>query len=138
MWNYLDIKDFHDRVRAILNANTFGMLTDEQIDMPEKAPLSETIIKSKVKNWEEYKENDVTKFSIFESCIIYQTAIYFEKYIKSKQPKRMQSSSINIEYSSDINETVDLSLRDMLESLLEQLSEEEETSSNKYFGFLVT
>lgn len=134
-WSYKDIEDFYNRVRAELNNVSNSSLTDEQMDFPEKAPYAETKVKIAVPNWEIYKTEDTKRFKLFESCIVIQTAIYFESYVDSRRPNAMKSSSIEISYGKESDKAYKQPLTEKLE---EKLALIEEDGTTKFFGFRVT
>lgn len=132
-WNYKNIDDFYNRVRMALNAVSETTLPDNYIDFPEKAPFAEMTIKSRVPNWKELSEE---KFKIFESLIVYQTAVLFQSIVSSKYVKKKQIPTITLEYSEKVNFDInDMSLQDLIESLLGMLIED---YSSTFIGFKVT
>ncbi len=136
-WNYLRITNFHSRVRALLDNISEASISNMLIDMPEKAPMAERDIKAIVTNWETFQLEDKDKFEIFQSCIVYKTAIMFEGYARSAKVKRRQVADVNVEYhATDYNlfSQASMSLSDMLDSLLSQLIE----GSTTFFGIRVT
>lgn len=141
-WDYIDIDNFYNRVRAILGVSDEKYLTDEAIDFPEKAPTADRFIKSLIPQWEQYAtqatEDDITKFAIFQSCIVYQTAIYFYKYIKERQIKTRSTPDIKIEYSTsgNIKDNIGKPLDEILSDLLAQITSTDTTKG--FFGFMVT
>ncbi len=131
-WDYTQISDFYERVRGLLNDTS---VTDSKMDAFEKAPTAERVIKTLVPTWESF-DTSGEKFKIFESCIVYQTAIYFENYVMQRQVKKRETPSINIEYSTSSTKQGNiLSLKDMLESLLTELSD---TTTSRFNAFMVT
>ena len=136
-WCYENISDFHNRVRAVLNDTPDTTLTNAHIDMPEKAPSAELYIKHIVRNWETLKTTGDKKFNVFESCIVYQTALLLENFVKQKQPQKIATSSINVEFSSTPNYKPEITLKDTLMNLISQL-DEEETGQTSFYGFRVT
>ena len=142
-WDYKNIDNFHNRVRALLSISDEKYLTDILMDYPEKAPTADKFIKSLVPKWEEYAqkqtEEQISKFAIFESCIVYQTAIYFYKYIKEKQIKSRSTPEIKIEYSTsgNIKDDIGEPLNEILSDLLSQITSEGSTTTI-FLGFRVT
>ncbi len=134
-WSYQDIDNFYNRVRAELDNVSNGSLTDEQMDMPEKAPYAEAKIKNSVPSWETYQTEDLDRFAIFESCIVIQTAMYFESYVDNRRPNSMKSSSIEIQFSES---STLLYKQSLLEKLEERLALIEEDGTTTFFGFRVT
>lgn len=151
MWTYKHIANFHERVRQVLNTN---LVTDEQMDFFEKAPLSEIYIKSVVTKWEEIKktseiipttEEEVIakqkaqeKFSIFETCIILHTAIKLEKFVDKRTVKSKKVPSMTIEYSvNGYKDDSTPSLQESLDQLIDILTKDE-TGTGFFYGFRVT
>lgn len=132
-WTYKNIEDFYNRVRMALNAVSETTLPNNYIDFPEKAPFAEMTIKSRVPNWKELSEE---KFKIFESLIVYQTAILFQSIVSSKYVKKKQIPTITLEYSEKVNFDINnMSLKDLIDSLLGMLIED---YSSTFIGFKVT
>lgn len=118
---YREIANFYDRVRALVSA-TESALSDETIDYPENAPLSEQIIKRKVPMWEELDED---KKLLFETAIVYQTAIKIKPFSGgNNQIKIGQTQSLKIEYRENETGNLDDALQDTLDDLLRELDEE--------------
>ena len=150
-WHYTDIFNFHSRVREVLNSN---IVTDEQINRFEKAPASEIYIKDIVKNWQEIKEKSempavteeelkikeeaIIKFKIFESCIVYHTAIKLEKFVDKRSIKSKKVPSITIEYAVSTSEENSPTLKEELDELLSLLTVFEKGNTGFFFGFKVT
>lgn len=132
-WNYTQIEDFYNRVRMALNAVSEATLPDSYIDFPEKAPFAELTAKQRIPQW---KELDESKFKIFESIIVYQTAVYCQTIIQNKHVKKKQIPTITLEYADsatfDINGR---SLQDIVESLVSMVNGN--TGSN-FIGFMNT
>lgn len=133
-WTYHDIENFYERVRLALNAVSEVTLPDRYMDYPEKAPFAEAYIKSRVPNW---MMLSLEKFAIFESIIVYQTAVLFQSLVGSKNIVKKAIPTITLQYSDKIDYMIDgMNLSDMVEYLIGKLSEEE-TESN-FYGFRVT
>lgn len=134
-WTYKDIVDFYDRVRIALNAVSEATLPDKYMDYPEKAPFAEAYIKGRMPHWMELSD---TKFAIFESIIVYQTAVLFQSIIASRHIKKKEIPTIKLEYTDKYVDLIgDMSLADMVEYLLAQL-EDEEDKEKVFSGFRVT
>lgn len=134
-WTYKDIDSFYERVRIALGAVTDTTLPDKYMDYPEKAPFAEAYVKNRVKNWSELPDN---KFSIFESIIVYETAVLFQSIVSNRRIKKKEIPTIKLEYSDKYNDLIgDMSLADMVEYLIASLNEEE-TDIISFFGFRVT
>ena len=118
---YREIANFYDRVRALLGS-TESTLPDETIDYPENAPFAEQIIKRKVPKWEELDED---KRLLFETAIVYQTAIRVKPFSGgNNQIKIGQTQSLKIEYRENETGNLDDALQSTLDDLLGELDEE--------------
>lgn len=134
-WTYRDISSFYDRVRMALNAVSSQTLPDEYMDYPEKAPFAEKYIKSRVPQWAELDEE---KFAIFESIIVYQTATMFQSLVASKHIRKKAIPTISLTYADTFDNMISgMSLEDMIEWLISQLNDEEESDA-AFIGFRVT
>lgn len=132
-WSYKDIEDFYNRVRMALGKASEATVSDADIDVYEKAPFAEILIKSRVPKWQELEEE---KFKIFESAIVYQTACFFQSIVTSKHISKKQIPTITIEYNDSIDFDIDgLDLGSLVDLLVSQLNGE--TGSN-FIGFRVT
>lgn len=133
-WTYHDIENFYERVRLALNAVSEVTLPDRYMDYPEKAPFAEAYIKSRVPNWIILS---LEKFAIFESIIVYQTAVLFQSLVGSKNIVKKAIPTITLQYSDNIDYLIDgMNLSDMVEYLIGKISEE--TTESNFFGFRVT
>ncbi len=139
-FDYTDISNFYNRVRALLNVSETS-LSDALIDFPEKAPTATVFIKSVVSDWEEYQkqetEEQIAKFTIFQSCIVYQTAIYFYRYVKENSVKTRETPDIKIEYSTSTDDCYIMPLQETLSDLLLQLGATTDDTL-LFYNFLVT
>lgn len=118
---YREIANFYDRVRA-LTGSTTSTLPDETIDYPENAPFAEQIIKRKVPKWEELDED---KRLLFETAIVYQTAIRVKPFRGSgNEIKIGQTQSLKIEYRENESVNLDDVLQSTLDDLLREFDEE--------------
>lgn len=109
---YKDIDMFYDRVRSLLEVDKED-LSNATIDFPENAPLAESMIKRKVKNWEELPEE---KQDTFETAIVFQTAIVVMPIHRGDRFKVAQAQALKIEYKDN-----DLMISDILSQYLEEL-----------------
>lgn len=137
-WTYKEIDFFYDRVRVLLNNVSQVSLTDEMIDFYEKAPTAELYVKKNVPHWQELDE---AQFKIFESAIVYLTASYNQNYAMSKVAKKRQLPTMTIEYTADqINMTPNgtYSLKEIAESLINQLNGQADDMIETIIGFRVT
>ena len=124
----------------VLNSSEI-VVTNDMIDVPEKAPFATNFIKSLVPKWKEYAleetEEQKTKFALFQSCIVYQTAIYCYAYVRNSQVKARQTPDIKIEYStSSVAANLQLELQDVLKDILARIKDDEQGQQG--FIFRVT
>ena len=132
---YREIANFYDRVRALLGS-TESTLPDETIDYPENAPFAEQIIKRKVPNWEELDED---KRLLFETAIVYQTAIRVKPFSGgNNQIKIGQTQSLKIEYRENETGNLDDALQSTLDDLLGELDEEFADGGLSFISFDIT
>ena len=132
---YREIANFYDRVRALLGS-TESTLPDETIDYPENAPFAEQIIKRKVPKWEELDED---KRLLFETAIVYQTAIRVKPFSGgSNQIKIGQTQSLKIEYRENETGNLDDALQSTLDDLLGELDEEFSDGELSFLSFDIT
>ena len=132
---YREIANFYDRVRALLGS-TESTLPDETIDYPENAPFAEQIIKRKVPKWEELDED---KRLLFETAIVYQTAIRVKPFSGgNKQIKIGQTQSLKIEYRENETGNLDDALQSTLDDLLGELDEEFADGGLSFISFDIT
>lgn len=132
---YREIANFYDRVRALLGS-TESTLPDETIDYPENAPFAEQIIKRKVPKWEELDED---KKLLFETAIVYQTAIRVKPFSGgNNQIKIGQTQSLKIEYRENETGNLDDALQSTLDDLLGELDEEFADGGLSFLSFDIT
>lgn len=132
---YREIANFYDRVRALLGS-TESTLSDETIDYPENAPFAEQIIKRKVSKWEELDED---KKLLFETAIVYQTAIRVKPFSGgNNQIKIGQTQSLKIEYRENETGNLDDALQSTLDDLLGELDEEFADGGLSFLSFDIT
>lgn len=132
---YREIANFYDRVRALLGS-TESTLPDETIDYPENAPFAEQIIKRKVPKWEELDED---KRLLFETAIVYQTAIRVKPFSGgNNQIKIGQTQSLKIEYRENETGNLDDALQSTLDDLLGELDEEFAGGGLSFLSFDIT
>lgn len=132
---YREIANFYDRVRALLGS-TESTLPDETIDYPENAPFAEQIIKRKVPKWEELDED---KRLLFETAIVYQTAIRVKPFSGgNNQIKIGQTQSLKIEYRENETGNLDDALQSTLDDLLSELDEEFADGGLSFLSFDIT
>lgn len=132
---YREIANFYDRVRALLGS-TESTLPDETIDYPENAPFAEQIIKRKVPKWEELDED---KRLLFETAIVYQTAIRVKPFSGgNNQIKIGQTQSLKIEYRENETGNLDDALQSTLDDLLGELDEELSDEGLSFLSFDIT
>lgn len=131
---YKDIPDFYDRVLRLI-----GMQGSENlitfIDYAENAPFAESIIKGYVLQWETLDEE---KIPLFESAIIYQTAINMYNIYRNGDKKVTQTTSMKIEYfERDATNLLNF-LNKMLFEILNKINEGENIEGTDFIGFMVT
>lgn len=132
---YREIANFYDRVRALLGSAE-STLPDETIDYPENAPFAEQIIKRKVPKWEELDED---KKLLFETAIVYQTAIRVKPFSGgNNQIKIGQTQSLKIEYRENETGNLDDALQSTLDDLLGELDEEFAGGGLSFLSFDIT
>lgn len=131
---YKDIPDFYNRVLRLINMqgstelNTF-------IDYAENAPFAEAIIKSYVLQWETLDEG---KIPLFESAVVYQTAINMYDVYSNGDKKVTQTTSMKIEYfERDVSQIIEL-LNKKLFEIINKLNEGKEIEGTDFIGFMVT
>ena len=131
---YKDIPDFYNRVLRLINMqgstelNTF-------IDYAENAPFAEAIIKSYVLQWETLDEG---KIPLFESAVVYQTAINMYDVYSNGDKKVTQTTSMKIEYfERDVSQLIEL-LNKKLFEIINKLNEGKEIEGTDFIGFMVT
>lgn len=133
-WTYKDIDKFYDRVRLALNSASSTDVPDEYIDFPEKAPFAESIAKIRVPTWASLSD---TQFALFESVVVYQTAVSFQSLVSSKFVKKKQIPTITLEYSESVGYGMNnLSLSDIIDYLVAELNGE--NAGSEFIGFRVT
>ncbi len=118
---YKDIDVFYHRVRSLLMVNETS-LPDSIIDFPENAPLSESIIKSMIPDWESLPDE---KKGVFESAVVCQTAIVMYGVTSANEYKVAQTQSLKVEYAERSTNTIDF-LKNKLDSLIGVLNEGKE------------
>lgn len=121
----LKIKDFHNRVRHLINASNES-LPNETIDFYEYHGMAENKIKSIVKDWRTFPENS-EKYKKFESAIVYQTALLLYPSIKNQSIKVKQITGGKVEYFEP--EKLQNQIQDILDKLLSDLDKEYHTNT---------
>lgn len=115
---YKDIDMFYDRVRSLLEVDKED-LSNATIDFPENAPLAESMIKRRVKNWENLPDE---KKDSFEVAVVIQTAIISMPVHKGNRFKVAQAQALKIEYREDdkmLSEVLSQYLDDVISELME-------------------
>ena len=102
------------------------------IDYAENASLAEMIIKDKVPNWESF---DSSKEVLFETAIIYQTAIQNISVAQRSKYKVKQTTSLKVEMAKDDTD-LSQSLNDTLSILINKLNQDSFQYSN--FSYFTT
>lgn len=109
---------FYDRVRSLLEVDKED-LSNATIDFPENAPLAESMIKRRVKNWENLPDE---KKDSFEVAVVIQTAIISMPVHKGNRFKVAQAQALKIEYREDdkmLSEVLSQYLDDVISELME-------------------
>lgn len=105
------------------------------IDYAENAPFAEAIIKSYVLQWETLDEG---KIPLFESAVVYQTAINMYDVYSNGDKKVTQTTSMKIEYfERDVSQLIEL-LNKKLFEIINKLNEGKEIEGTDFIGFMVT
>lgn len=131
---YKDIPDFYDRVLRLI-----GMQGSENlitfIDYAENAPFAEIILKEYVPNWDKLEEE---KIPLFESAVVYQTAINMYDVYRNGDKKVTQTTSMKIEYfERNVSQFIDF-LNKKLFEIINKLNEGTEITGTDFIGFMVT
>lgn len=139
----IDIPDFPDRVRAVLNADS-ASLSDEVINSYEFRDFAEMSVKAAVPTWEDILAEDGERLDLLKSCIVLKTALTSLPSLRRNDRKVEQTTNSKVEYFD--NSAFD-SLAEQLERRLEliygQLNGAETPSfsavqmsnpNKKYFG----
>ena len=113
----IDIPDFPDRVRAVLNADS-ASLGDEVINSYEFRSFAELSVKAAVPTWEDVLAEDGEKRGILESCIVLKTALTSLPSLRRGDRKVEQTTNSKVEYFD--NSAID-GLSEQLEQRLELL-----------------
>lgn len=133
-WSYNDIDNFYERVRMALGAVSEVIVPDYYMDIPEKAPFAESYIKARVKNWRNLNNE---QFLIFESIIIYQTAVLLQSVVANKQIRKKSIPTITLQYAENTTALGNgIRLEDMIEFLISKLTDDDVGS--EFIGFRVT
>lgn len=118
----IEITDFSDRVRAVLNADS-ASLSDEVINSCEFRGFAEMSVKAAVPTWEDILAEDSEKRGILESCIVLKTALTSLPSLRRGDRKVEQTTNSKVEYFD--NSAIDglaAQLEQRLELLYEQLN----------------
>lgn len=139
----IEIPDFPDRVRAVLNADN-GSLSDEVINSYEFRGFAELSVKADVPTWEDILVEDGEKLDLLKSCIVIKTALTSLPSLRRGDRKVEQTTNSKVEYfDNSAFDSLAEQLEQRLELLYGQLNGAEvpsfsavETSNpnKKYFG----
>lgn len=113
----IEIPDFPDRVRAVLNADN-GSLSDEVINSYEFRGFAELSVKADVPTWEDILVEEGEKLDLLKSCIVIKTALTSLPSLRRGDRKVEQTTNSKVEYFD--NSAFD-SLAEQLEQRLELL-----------------
>ncbi len=127
---YKNILNFYDRVRNVVGKDIIDF-PNEVIDYYEYAPLAETLVKRAVPLWEELDEY---KMEIFQSAIVYQTALNAIPILGINTFKATQTTSIKIEYK-DNNDSIKMAIEEMLDKLINELNRTDGLETADFIGF---
>lgn len=130
--SYKLIDNFYDRVKALTNSLN-SEINNEIIDYPEFAPSAENTIKCKVPQWESLDNNQL---SLFETAVVYQTAIQTTYLYKKIDTKVEQTSSLKLEYFEPEIISLEDRLKKALDSILDELNGN--LPGTDFIGFMVT
>lgn len=128
---YATIKNFYDRVRSSLSSNG-NRISNEVIDYPENAPMSEMMIMNRVPNWEDLEG---FKKDLFDTCIVYMTCAMLCAVAYSTSVTEQTTPSLTLKYSSNIKDKPCQRFFDLVDDLIAQINDEEITN---FLGFKVT
>ena len=117
--DYTNIPQFYDRVRNVLKGVSDTKLPNATIDFSEKAPTADRMIKQRVPGWADL---DADKFKIFESAIVYQTAVFFEGYVVTKTPQMQKTPTLQLQFNVSSFDVNGISLSDMVEILISEIT----------------
>lgn len=124
-----EIMNFYDRVRSCLNT-TSDVISDDVIAYPEYSGYAEVVVKGRVKDWEELTEGNK---AMFESCVVFQTAIYLYPQISQFFIKTEQTTHAKREYRESNIDMLIISLKDRLDEMISELSSNNSSSSGLTF-----
>lgn len=131
---YKDIPDFYNRVLRLIGMQGSNEL-NTFIDYAENAPFAENILKEYVPSWNELEEG---KIPLFESAVVYQTAINMYDVYRNGDKKVTQTTSMKIEYfERNSSQFIDF-LNKKLFEIINKLNEGTEITGTDFIGFMVT
>lgn len=113
----IEIPNFPDRVRAVLNADN-SSLSDEVINSYEFRDFAELSVKAAVPTWEDILVEEGEKLGLLKSCIVLKTALTSLPSLRRGDRKVEQTTNSRVEYFD--NSAFD-SLAEQLEQRLELL-----------------
>lgn len=128
---YATIKNFYDRVRSSLSSNG-NHISNEVIDYPENAPMSEMLIMNRVPNWEDLEG---FKKDLFDTCIVYMTCAMLCAVAYSTSVTEQTTPSLTLKYSSNIKDKPCQRFFDLVDDLIAQIND---TQITNFLGFKVT
>lgn len=121
--NYKDINDFYNRVREFLGISSM-FLSDTQIDLEDRAPKSERMIKGRIEDWQTLTDD---KLLDFQSAIVIQTAINSYNKVSKNAVKSQQQPALKVEFRDSVVSEYE-NLQNQLDSLILSILGLEETS----------
>lgn len=128
---YATIKNFYDRVRSSLSGSG-NFISNEVIDYPENAPMSEMAVKNRVPFW---KDLEGFKKDLFDTSIIYMTCAMLCSVAYSNTVTEQTTPSLTLKYSSNLKDKPCQRFFDLVDDLIAQINEEE---IENFLGFKVT
>lgn len=131
LYYYAKIKNFYDRVKSSLSGSG-NFITNEVIDYPENAPMSEMWIKNRVPSWESLEG---FKKDLFDTCIVYATCAMLCPMAYATTVTEQTTPSLTLKYADKIKDKPCQRFFDLVDDLIAQINEEE---IKNFLGFKVT
>lgn len=131
-FTYKDIPDFAQRVSSCMGQATL-IVSQEELDYPEHAPLAEYRVKKLIPDW---RELDDEKFKLFQSCIIFMTCYIMCPIVNSRRVSKQTTPSLTLQYADAATQATPCDhYLDLLNDLMEEITGEE---TDSFYGFRVT
>ncbi len=93
----IEIPDFPDRVRAVLNADS-ASLSDEVINSYEFRGFAEISVKAAVPTWDDILAEDSERLDLLKSCVVIKTALTSLPTLRRGDRKVEQTTNSKVEY----------------------------------------